>query len=57
LIGVALSPVVFIHNYRMNESIRMHLGVIMAITEPVLVVGMLFVISSRLKKNYQEQPR
>jgi len=35
----------------------MHLGVIMAITEPVLVVGMLFVISSRLKKNYQEQPR
>ena len=57
MIGVALSPVVFIHNYRMNESIRMHLGVIMAITEPVLVVGMLFVISSRLKKNYQEQPR
>jgi hypothetical protein len=47
-----LSPVVFIHNYRMNESIGMSLGVIMAITGPFIVVGMLFVISSRPKKNY-----
>ena len=57
LIGIALSPPVFILNYRMNESIGMSLGVIMAITGPFIVVGILFVISSRLKKNYQEQSR
>jgi hypothetical protein len=57
LIGVALSPPVFILNYRMNESIGMSLGVIMAITGPFIVVGILFVISSRLKKNDQQQPR
>lgn len=53
LIGVALSPPVFILNYRMNESIGMSLGIIMAITGPFVVVGILFVISSRLKKTYQ----
>ena len=52
LIGVALSPPVFILNYRMNGSIGMSLGVVMAITGPFIVVGVLFVISSRLKKNY-----
>lgn len=50
-IGVALSPPVFILNYRMNESIGMSLGVIMAITGPFVIAGILFVISSRLKKN------
>lgn len=50
LIGVALSPPVFILNYRMNESIGMSLGIIMAITGPFAIVGVLFVISSRLKK-------
>jgi len=57
LIGVALSPPVFILNYRMNESIGMSLSVIMAITGPFIVVGILFVISSKMKKNYQKQPR
>ena len=41
----------------MNESIRMSLGVVMAMTGPFIVVGVLFVISSRLKKNYPKQPR
>jgi len=53
LIGVALSPPVFILNYRMNESIGMSLAVIMAITVPFIVVGILFVISARLKKNHR----
>ena len=50
VIGIALSPPVFILNYRMNESIWMSLGIIMAITGPFIVVGILFVICSRLKK-------
>ncbi len=53
LIGVALSPPVFVLNYRTNESIGMSLGIVMAITGPFVVIGILFVISSRLKKNYQ----
>lgn len=52
-IGVVFSPPVFILNYRMNESIGMSLAVIMAITLPFIVVGILFVISSRLKKNHR----
>jgi len=54
LIGVALSPPVFILNYRMNESIGMSLGIIMAITGPFVAVGILFVISSKLKKELSE---
>lgn len=52
-IGVAFSPPLFILNYRMNESIGMSLAVIMAITVPFIVVGILFVTSSRLKKNHR----
>ena len=52
-----IGGILFILNYRMNESIGMSLGVIMAITGPFIVVGILFVISSRLKKNYEEQSR
>jgi len=48
LIGVALSPPVLILNYRMNESMGMSLGVVMAMTGPFIVVGILFVISGRL---------
>ena len=48
-----MSPPVFVLNYRTNESIGMSLGIVMAITGPFVVIGILFVISSRLKKNYQ----
>jgi hypothetical protein len=53
LVGVASSLPVFVLNYRMNGSIAMSLGIIMAITGPFVVVGILFVMSSKLKKKYQ----
>jgi hypothetical protein len=51
LIGIAMSPVVFFHNYRINHfSAGQSLGVIMMITFPFIVVGFLFIASHNLKK-------
>ena len=50
IIGLGTSPVVFIKNYEMNESIWMSLGIIMSITIPFVIVGILFILSHFLKK-------
>ena len=49
-IGLGLSPFVFIHNYNMNGSIGESLGIILAITFPFIVVGVLFIVSHFMKK-------
>ena len=51
VIGLGLSPFVFMHNYNMNHSVGMSLGIILAITFPFVVVGILFIISHFMKKN------
>jgi Na+/proline symporter len=56
-IGVALSPVVFSLNYSMNQSVGMSFGIVTAITGPFIVAGILFIVSSRFKKNEPKQPR
>ena len=50
VIGLGLSPFIFLHNYRMNHSVGMSLFVILMITFPFVVVGILFTISHFLKK-------
>ncbi len=50
LIGLGLSPFVFMHNYKMNNSINMSLGIILVITIPFVVVGGLFILSHIKKK-------
>jgi len=50
IIGLGLSPLIFIHNYKMNNSIWMSLGIIAIITIPFAIVGSLFIISHFLKK-------
>ena len=50
LLGLGLSPVVFSHNYRMNHSIFMSLGIILTITIPFVIVGLLFLISHFKRK-------
>ena len=50
IIGLALSPLVFMHNYNMNHSVWMSLGIILAITFPFVIVGVLFMVSHSLKK-------
>ena len=50
IIGLGLSPFVFVHNYKMNESIWMSLGIILTITIPFVFVGVLFIVSHFRKK-------
>lgn len=45
LIGLITSPIVFLHNYRMNHSIGMSLLIILLITIPFVVIGGLFIWS------------
>jgi hypothetical protein len=49
-IGLGLMPFVFIHNFRMNQSLGMSLGIITLINLPFVIVGGLFMISHFLKK-------
>jgi hypothetical protein len=51
LIGVGLSPFVYMLNHNRNHfSVCESLGIITIITVPFIVVGILFIISSRRKK-------
>ncbi|MBC8754102.1 hypothetical protein H2O64_05430 [Kordia sp. YSTF-M3] len=50
IIGLGLSPFVFAHNYKMNDSIWISLGIILSITIPFVIVGVLFIVSHFLKK-------
>ena len=50
LTGIGFSPFIFSHNYAMNHSVWMSLSVILLITFPFVVVGILFVISHFCKK-------
>lgn len=51
LIGLALSPYIFHHNHTVNHfSIGQSVGVIMMISFPFVVVGVLFIISHQVKK-------
>ena len=51
IIGLGLSPFIFIMNYKMNHSIWMSIGNIMLITFPFVVIGILFLISHYFKKS------
>ncbi|HNW90119.1 MAG TPA: hypothetical protein PKN48_10685 [Bacteroidales bacterium] len=53
VIGLSLSPLVFMINYRMNHSVCMSLGIIMALTIPFAIIGFLFILSHFLKKKNQ----
>ena len=49
-IGLAFSPFIFMHNYKMNHSVGMSFGIILMITFPFVLVGTLFIISHNKKK-------
>jgi hypothetical protein len=50
LIGILLSPVIFIHNYRMNNSLLISFEIIAMITFPFILAGSLFVWSHFRRK-------
>jgi len=49
-IGLGFSPYIFIHNYNMNHSVGLSLAIVLAINMPFVVVGILFLLSHRMKK-------
>ncbi len=52
IIGLGLTPLIFKHNYQMNHSVWMSAGIIMIITIPFAIVGVLFIVSGYLKKKH-----
>lgn len=48
-IGLFFTPIIFMHNFQMNNSVWMSLGVIAAITFPFMLVGILFILGYRNK--------
>ncbi|MBK6963570.1 MAG: hypothetical protein IPH20_06370 [Bacteroidales bacterium] len=50
LIGLVFSPIVFYHNYNLNHSIWMSLGIILMVTFPFILTGILFIIN-HFKRN------
>ncbi|TWO32799.1 hypothetical protein E1J38_007995 [Seonamhaeicola sediminis] len=50
IIGLGFSPFIFMHNYRMNQSIWMSLLIILLIAIPFVIVGILFIVSHKMKK-------
>lgn len=49
LIGLGCSPFIFMHNYNMNQSVWMSLLIILTITIPFVIVGILFIVSHGMK--------
>jgi cytochrome b561 len=50
VIGLALSPIIYSHNFNMNHSAGKSLGAILIVTMPFIIVGLLFIVSYFLKK-------
>jgi hypothetical protein len=50
VIGLGMSPFIFFHNYQMNHSLGMSFLIILIVTFPFMVVGILFILSHFLKK-------
>lgn len=53
VIGLALTPVIFKHNYNLNESIAMSLGIVTMITFPLVIIGNLFTFSYIKRRKYR----
>jgi hypothetical protein len=51
IIGFVFTPIIYNHNYNMNHSVTLSLGIIALITVPFIVVGFLFILS-HFKKNH-----
>jgi len=54
LIGLVLSPFVYMHNYNMNGSVWMSIGIIAMITFPFILVGILFILGHIVNKKEVE---
>lgn len=53
VIGLVLTPIIFKHNYNLNESIATSLGVVTMFTFPLIIVGNLFTFSYIKRRKYR----
>jgi hypothetical protein len=53
LLGVGFSPFIYTHNYAMNQSVWISISILLLTTFPFVLVGILFLVSYRLKKKNQ----
>ena len=49
ILGLVMSPFIYSMNYESNHSMLMSIGIILAICLPILIAGVLFIISSTKK--------
>ena len=49
LTGIIMSPIIYLHNYRMNHSVWISLEIILLITCPFIIVGVLFIVNHFVK--------
>ncbi|WP_370390441.1 hypothetical protein [uncultured Winogradskyella sp.] len=50
LIGIGFTPFIYNHNYAMNHSVGMSLLIVLTITFPFILIGVLFLVHHYLKK-------
>lgn len=53
LIGMALAPVIYQHNYNMDQSMGMSLGFVLIIALPLVIIGILFILSFVKRRKYR----
>jgi len=51
LIGLGFSPLIFLHNYKMNHSVWMSISIVVIINIPFVIAGILFILSYFKKRN------
>ena len=54
VIGLGLSPLIFTHNYHMNNSIWYSLQTVLIINGPFVIVGILFIVNHFKKRKQME---
>jgi len=54
LIGAIATPWVYSHNFAMNQSVGQTIGIVMTLTAPFVLVGVLFIIGHYMKKKEQK---
>lgn len=54
LIGLVFTPIIYTHNYQMNQSIWLSLLIVALIPGPFIIVGMLFLWNHHLKKQHNQ---
>jgi hypothetical protein len=49
IIGLGISPFIYIHNFRMDQSAGKGLVAVLLVTMPFVIVGILFIVSHFMK--------